>query len=58
MIYRPYGLKLIDNEWDIRQLIWLSGVRRSGKTTLCKMIPDAVYLNWDLPSVARQLENP
>jgi predicted AAA+ superfamily ATPase len=58
MIYRPYWLKLIKNAWDIRPLIWLSGVRRSGKTTLCKMVPDAVYLNCDLPSVARQLENP
>jgi predicted AAA+ superfamily ATPase len=58
MIYRPYWLKQIKDAWDIRPLIWLSGVRRSGKTTLCKMVPDAVYLNCDLPSVARQLENP
>jgi predicted AAA+ superfamily ATPase len=42
----------------MRQLIWLSGVRRSGKTTLCKMIPDAVVMNCDLPSVKRQLEDP
>jgi len=58
MIYRPYWLRLITNAWEKRPLIWLSGVRRSGKTTLCKMIPDAVYFNCDLPSVARQLENP
>lgn len=58
MIKRPYWLSLIKYAWDKRPLIWLSGVRRSGKTTLCKMIPDAVYFNCDLPSIARQLENP
>jgi predicted AAA+ superfamily ATPase len=39
-------------------LIWLSGVRRSGKTTLCKMLAGATYLNCDLPSVICQIENP
>ena len=58
MIIRPFWLKQLKNAWEKRPLVWLSGVRRSGKTTLCKMIPDAVYLNCDLPSVARQLENP
>jgi predicted AAA+ superfamily ATPase len=58
MINRTYWLKKINEGWEKRSLIWLSGVRRTGKTTLCKMIPDAVYLNCDLPSVVRQLENP
>jgi len=58
MIHRPYWLSLITNAWKERPLVWLSGVRRSGKTTLCKMVPDATYLNCDLPSVARQLEDP
>jgi predicted AAA+ superfamily ATPase len=58
MISRPYWLNLIKEAWENRPLIWLSGVRRSGKTTLCKMIPDTVYLNCNLPSLARQLENP
>ncbi len=38
--------------------MWLSGVRRAGKTTLAGMFPDAVYLNCDLPSVIRRLEDP
>lgn len=58
MILRPLWLDLLKNAWKKRSLVWLSGVRRSGKTTLCKMIPDVVYLNCDLPSVTRQLENP
>ncbi|OFY61431.1 MAG: ATPase [Bacteroidetes bacterium RBG_13_43_22] len=58
MISRPFWLTKLDESWKRRSLIWLSGVRRSGKTTLCKMIHGAVYLNCDLPSVNRQLENP
>jgi hypothetical protein len=48
----------LDNGWEKRSLIWLSGVRRSGKTILSRMIPDAVYMNCDLPSVSQQLGNP
>ena len=58
MIHRPFWLNKLEKAWDKRSLIWLSGVRRSGKTTLSKMVPDAEYLNCDLPSVRRQLENP
>ncbi len=39
-------------------MAWLSGVRRVGKTTLARMLPDAVYLNCDLPSTARALDDP
>ena len=38
--------------------MWLSGVRRVGKTTLARMLPDAVYMNCDLPSVVRALGDP
>lgn len=58
MITRNFWLIQLEKAWANRSLIWLSGVRRSGKTTLCKMIPDAVFMNCDLPSVARQLEDP
>ena len=55
---RLFWLKQLKDSWKNRPLVWLSGVRRSGKTILCKMIPDALYLNCDLPSVGRRLENP
>jgi len=58
MINREFWLKKLRDGWKIRSLIWLSGVRRSGKTTLSRMIKDAVYMNCDLPSVQRRLENP
>ncbi len=58
MINRLFWLDQLELCWQKRSLIWLSGVRRSGKTTLSKMLPGAVYLNCDLPSVSRQLDNP
>jgi len=44
--------------WTRRSIVWLSGVRRVGKTTLARMLPDAVYMNCDLPSTLRALEDP
>jgi uncharacterized protein len=58
MIQRPFWVNTIDKAWQKRSLIWLAGVRRVGKTTLTKMIGDAVYMNCDLPSVLRRLEDP
>ncbi|MCD6375083.1 MAG: ATP-binding protein [Caldisericaceae bacterium] len=58
MVIRPFWIRRVQQAWQRKSLIWLSGVRRVGKTTLCKMLPDTVYLNCDLPSVQRQLEDP
>ena len=58
MIRRPLWLSLVRHAWSRRSVIWLSGVRRVGKTTLSRMLPDAVYMNCDLPSVARALVDP
>lgn len=38
--------------------MWLTGVRRVGKTTLAKGLEDATFLNCDLPGTARLLEEP
>jgi hypothetical protein len=55
---RPYWLERIRAAWRKRPIVWLAGVRRVGKTTLARMLPEAVYLNCDLPSVERRLEDP
>ena len=51
-------LERIQRAWAQRSIVWLSGVRRVGKTTLARMLPDAVYLNCDLPSTLRRLADP
>ena len=39
-------------------MVWLSGVRRVGKTTLARMLDRVTFLNCDLPSVERRLLDP
>ena len=58
MIKRNLWLEKLRLAWQRRSIVWLSGVRRVGKTTLARMLPDAAYMNCDLPSVARSLEDP
>jgi len=58
MIKRSFWVQQIQAAWEKRPIVWLSGVRRVGKTTIAKMFHNAVYLNCDLPSVNRQLADP
>jgi uncharacterized protein len=58
MVIRKYWLSQIENAWRRRSIIWLTGVRRVGKTTLCQALPNTEYLDCELPSVRRRLEDP
>ena len=58
MIVRKFWLTKIYEAWKIRPIVWLSGVRRVGKTTLSKMLTDIIYLNCDLPTTWRKLQDP
>lgn len=55
---RPFWTERIERAWKRRPIVWLAGVRRVGKTTLARMLPQTVYLNCDLPSTLRRLEDP
>jgi predicted AAA+ superfamily ATPase len=58
MIERPYWINRFRAAWQKKPIVWLAGVRRVGKTTLARMLPEAIFMNCDLPSVARRLEDP
>ena len=58
MIWRPQWLERIQQAWAERPIVWLSGVRRVGKTTLTRMVRNVTYLNCDLPSTVRALSDP
>lgn len=58
MIERHVWIDRITDAWQKRPIVWVSGVRRVGKTTLAKMLTDAVYMNCDLPSTCRALQDP
>ena len=55
---RPYWLARFEHSWKAAPIVWFSGVRRSGKTTLAHMVAGAKFLNCDLPSVQRVLDDP
>ena len=58
MFERPFWVERIRDAWTRRPIVYLSGVRRAGKTTLARMLPEARLLNCDLPSVERALRDP
>lgn len=55
---RRFWLGLVDAAWERRPIVWLSGVRRAGKTTLAKSVAAAEFYDCELPSVRRLLEDP
>lgn len=58
MFDRPYWIDRIERAWERRSLVWLVGVRRAGKTVLCRSLDDVEYLDCELPSVRRTLADP
>ncbi|MBW8887892.1 MAG: ATP-binding protein, partial [Fibrobacteres bacterium] len=58
MIDRPFWTAKIRESWKKAPIVWLSGVRRAGKTTLAKSFTGARFLNCDLPTSVALLEDP
>lgn len=56
MIKRKYWISRIKELWQKKPVIWLSGVRRVGKTCLCQSLENVVYFDCELPRVRRQIE--
>jgi predicted AAA+ superfamily ATPase len=58
LIKRRYWLNQIDGAWKRRSILWLSGVRRTGKTSLAQSLDGVEYFDCELPRVRRMLEDP
>lgn len=60
IIERPFWLDRIEKAWKEAPIVWLAGVRRSGKTTLVQSLGiDLIhYINCDLPSVEDMVTDP
>jgi predicted AAA+ superfamily ATPase len=43
MVERPLWLNRIQQTWKQASIVWLSGVRRVGKTTLAQHLADAKF---------------
>jgi uncharacterized protein len=58
MVQRHFWINLIKQAWRSRSVVWLSGVRRIGKTCLCQSLRDVEYFDCELPRVRRMLVDP
>lgn len=58
MIKRPFWIERIEDCWRKAPIVWLSGVRRVGKTSLASTLGNAELLNCDLPSSQQLLADP
>ena len=56
MVNRDFWLDRISAAWSERPILWLTGVRRVGKTTLAHTIPGVSYFDCELPRVRRVIE--
>ncbi len=58
MVRRGHWIEAIEHLWWEKPVVWLSGVRRVGKTFLCRSLPEVEYFDCELPSHRRVLDDP
>ncbi len=58
MVQRPFWKNIIEQAWQQKNVIWLMGVRRVGKTSLCQSIENSTYFDCELPRVQRLFDDP
>jgi hypothetical protein len=55
---RDFWERQLEDAWGSRSVLWLSGVRRVGKTTLCRSLESVEYFDCELPRVRARMEDP
>lgn len=58
MVQRRFWAERIEKAWKRRSVVWLSGVRRAGKTFLSQSLRDIEYFDCELPRVRRMMDDP
>lgn len=58
MVIRRQWVKMIEAAWEERPIVWLSGIRRAGKTFLGRSLPDVTYFDCELPRVRQTMTDP
>jgi uncharacterized protein len=58
MVLRNFWIPAIQERLQQRSVLWLSGVRRVGKTVLGKSIPDIEYFDCKLPRTRQEMVDP
>ncbi|MFA5338025.1 MAG: DUF4143 domain-containing protein [Candidatus Omnitrophota bacterium] len=55
---RPFWKNTIEERFKEKSIVWLTGVRRAGKTFLCKSFENIDYFDCELPRIRRTMEDP
>lgn len=58
MIPRHFWIQRIESAWQQHSVVWLSGVRRVGKTYLSQSLSEIDYFDCELPRVRRLMDDP
>lgn len=58
MVNRVSWIERIEKAWTRKNVVWLSGVRRAGKTFLSRSLDDIRYYDCELPRTRREMEDP
>jgi uncharacterized protein len=58
MVKRHHWIELVEGTWQRRSVLWLAGVRRAGKTFLCKSLDGVEYFDCELPRTRRLMDDP
>jgi hypothetical protein len=58
MVIRRQWVQLIEAAWRERPIVWLSGVRRVGKTCLGQSLSAVTYFDCELPRVRQTMTDP
>lgn len=58
MVKRHFWLNEVNKLWKERSLIWLTGVRRVGKTFLCQSLENVEYFDCELPKTRKSMNDP
>ncbi len=58
MYARTFWQQRLLSAWERKSVVWLTGVRRVGKTSLCQSLPDVEYFDCELPRTRREMEDP
>jgi uncharacterized protein len=58
MVYRSFWVNMVEHALKRRNIVWLAGVRRVGKTTLAQSLSSIEYFDCELPRTRRLLEEP
>lgn len=57
LIQRPFWKKAIEDAWLEKNIVWLMGLRRVGKTSLCLSLENNVYFDCERPRVRQLIED-